>query len=191
MRYFLFSVAAAAALCVAGAASAQRQPMPTHPDWRSQAVNVAKMEGTTVDEQVRRGHLQNFVNEQLGRFAQDAHFAGAWITRDSKRFIVNFAFKGGRGTRTIANPDLARVSTFVTVPHSQMEIDAERLRLGSVLAAHGISAGFGSDVENNRLKLYPSDRSKLLDLVSSGAVSIADFVVVKDGPLPAPIPERG
>ena len=191
MRYFLFSVAAAAALCVAGAASAQRQPMPTHPDWRSQAVNVAKMEGTTVDEQVRRGHLQNFVNEQLGRFAQDAHFAGAWITRDSKRFIVNFAFKGGRGTRTIANPDLALVSNFVTVRHSQLEIDTERLRLGASLSAHGIEAGFGSDVQNNRLDLYPSDARKLRQLVASGEILIADFITVMDGPLPAPVPERG
>ena len=190
MTHFLAPAGAILLLCSVDA-SAQRQPMPSHPDWRSQAEIVARMEGTSVDEQVRRGHLQNYVNEQLGRFVKDPDFAGAWMTRDSKRFIVNFAFKGGRGTRTIANPDLARVSTFVTVPHSQMEIDAERLRLGSVLAAHGISAGFGSDVENNRLKLYPSDRSKLLDLVSSGAVSIADFVVVKDGPLPAPIPERG
>lgn len=172
-------------------ASAQQQPMPSHPDWRSQAEIVAKMEGTSVDEAVRRGHLQNFAGKQAERFAQDADYAGSWMTRDSKRLIVNFAFKGGPGARSIANPDLAQVSTFVTVAYSQREIDAERLRLGPVLAAHGISAGFGSDVENNRLSLYPSDREKLRKVISDGDVTIPDFVTVMDGPLPAPIPERG
>ena len=191
MRYFLFSAAAAATLCVAGAASAQRQPMPTHPDWRSQAAIVAKMEGTTVDEQVRRGHLQNFASQQAELFAKDSDYAGSWITRSRQRYIVTFAFKGGTGTRTIANPDLAAVSTFATARHSQREIDAERIRLGSILSAHGISAGFGSDVQENRLSLYPSDADKLRKLVASGALSIADFVTVMDGPLPAPIPERG
>ena len=190
MTHFLAPAAAVLLLCSVEA-SAQQQPMPSHPDWRSQAEIVARMEGTSVDEAVRRGHLQNFLNEQHGRFAQDADYAGAWITRDSKRFIVNFAFKGGRGTRTIANPDLARVSTFVTVRHSQLEIDAERLRLGPVLARHGISAAFGSNVEANRLSLYPSDAKKLRKLVSSGVISIPDFVTVMDGPLPVPIPERG
>ena len=149
-----FSAPAAALLLLCSVeAFAQQQSMPSHPGWRTQAEIVAKMEGTSVNEAVRRGHLQNFLNEQHGRFSHDAAYAGAWITRDSKRFIVNFAFKGGRGTRMIANPDLARVFTFVTVRQSQLEIDAERLRLGATLWAHGISAGFGSDVENNRLRL--------------------------------------
>ncbi len=189
MTHFLAPAAALSLLCSVEA-FAQSQPMPSHPDWRSQAEIVAKMEGTSVDEAVRRGHLQNFANEQLERFAQDPDFAGTWMTRDSKRFIVSFAFKGGRGTRTIANPDLARVSTFVTVAHSQMEIDAERLRLGSALTAHGISAAFGSDVKNNRLSIYASDVTKLRKLVAGGEVSIADFVTLMDGPLPVPIPER-
>lgn len=165
--------------------------MPSHPDWRSQAEIVAKMEGISVDEAVRRGHLQNFANAQIGRFAEDADYAGSWITQDRDRFFVTFAFKGGRGGRSIDNPHLALVARFANVRYSQREIDAERIRLGPLLGAHGISAAFGSDVQGNRLNLFPSDRQKILALVSSGDISLAPFVTVMDGPLPRPVPERG
>jgi hypothetical protein len=188
----IFRSAAAALLlfCAAIPASAQRQPMPSHPDWRSQAAIVAKMEGISVDEAVRRGHLQNFANQQIELFAQDEDYAGSWITQDRERFTVTFAFKGGQGGRSIGNPDLARVARFADVPYSQREIDAERIRLGPVLKAHGIDAAFSSSVQDNKLSLHPSDRGKLLRLIASGEVSLTEFVVVMDGPLPRPVPER-
>jgi hypothetical protein len=51
------------------------------------------------------------------------------------------------------------------------------------LRSAGIDASFELRVRENQLLLYPSDAAKLKGLVSSGALSLRDFVIIMDKPL--------
>ncbi|HEX6375442.1 MAG TPA: hypothetical protein VFZ91_06950 [Allosphingosinicella sp.] len=136
----------------------------------------------SVGEAVRRARLQRLANEQAERFASDEAFAGSWISQDRNGFKVNFAFKGG-GARAIGEADLAGVSTFSSTHYSLKEIDAERQRLTEALRAAGVDASFELRVRESQLLLYPGDSAKVKQLVSSGALSPRDFVVIVDKPL--------
>jgi hypothetical protein len=181
MRKSFFLIAAA--LAVFGLNAAQAQHPPTdNPDWLSQAKIVAEAQGISVGEAVRRARLQRLANEQADRFAADDSFAGSWISQDRNGFKVNFAFKGG-GAKPLGDPDLAGVSTFSSTHYSLKEINAERQRLTETLKTAGIDVAFELRVRENQLLLYPSDAAKVRTLVSSGALSLRDFVVIIDKPL--------
>lgn len=171
------------AVALSSAASSQTQQAgEATPDWLSQAKIAADMEGITIGEAVRRARLQMLANQQAERFSQDDTFAGSWIEQDRNGFKVTYALRGG-GNRAIAEPDLAAVAGFQNVRYSLREIADERRRLTHLLEAQGISVGFEGNVRQNRLFLYPSDAAKVRALVSSGALSLRDFVVVQDKPL--------
>lgn len=170
-----------AAVASSPAAVAQT-PQGSPPDWLSQAKIIAEMQGITVGEAVRRSRLQILANRQAERFAQDDNFAGSWIQQDRNGYKVTYAFRGG-GNRTIADPELAAASNFENARYSLREIADERRRLTRLLEAQGISVGFEGNVVQNRLYLYPGDPAKVKELVSSGALTLRDFVVVLDMPL--------
>lgn len=63
------------------------------------------------------------------------------------------------------------------------EIQEERRRLTAALRAEGINASFEIQPQQNRILLYPSDPAKLQTLISSGGLTLRDFVIVQNKPL--------
>lgn len=177
-----FPLTAAALAFFCSTALQAQQPPTDNPDWLSQAKIVAAAQGISVGEAVRRERLQRLANQQAERFANDENFAGSWISQDRNGFKVNFAFKGG-GAKAVGDADLAPVSSFSSTHYSLKEIHAERQRLTEALRSAGINVSFELRVRENQLLLYPSDAAKVKSLVSSGALSLRDFVIIMDKPL--------
>jgi hypothetical protein len=166
--------------CVSWQVAAQVQG--NTPDWLSQAKIVANMQNITVGEAVRRARLQALVDRQTARFEQDDDFGGSWIVQNKTGFTAHFAFKGG-ARRPIGDPELAQASSFENTHYSLKELHAERQRLGSLLKAAGIDAGFAVRIPTSQLELYPSDPAKVRQMISAGSLTVRDFVVVVDKPL--------
>src|SRR4051794_27244768 len=78
--------------------TAVAQPDTSQPDWIEQARIVARMQGITVGEAVRRARLLEKVNRAIERFQNDPDYGGAWIDQDARGVIGKFGFRGGGKT---------------------------------------------------------------------------------------------
>lgn len=169
---------AAAFGTVTVAAGAQDQG--GQPDWIEQARILAQMEGTSVGEQVRRYRLQQQADRLDDRFNSDPDYAGMQIDRKGPNFKIAFAFKGVGKQRSVDDPELAGVSTFVPAAYSKAEIQQERQRLFSVLRENKLSAAFA--VRFQELQLFPDDPARVKALIESGTIVLAPFVKLREGP---------
>jgi hypothetical protein len=167
---------------IIGSPAASQETSGGQPDWLSQAKIAAQLEGISVGEAVRRARLQNLAIKQGERFAADPDFAGSWIERSGTTFRVVFAFKGN-AHKTIVDSDLAGVSQTTAVRYSIKDLQAERQRLGQVLAKAGLMASYVVRTKENDLVIYPSDATKLRSLISSDSLTVAPFVKIENGPL--------
>lgn len=174
--------ALAALLTTSAAGTAVAQPNNSQPDWIEQAKIVAQMQGITVGEAVRRARLLEKANRAIKRFENDPDFAGAWIDENSRGFRVNFAFRGGRKP-ALNDSELQGVSSFPSARRSMGDLAQARAILGKMLRQNGLKAKISVDQKTQHMSLYPEQPAKLRALIAAGAVTVPDFVVVKDGPL--------
>lgn len=175
----LFVAAALGAVTAAAVA----QTSGNQPDWLDQAKIVAQMQGVSVGEAVRRAKLQDKVEKLDQRFSSDPEYAGAWIDQKGQTFRATFAFKGGKGNRSIDDAELSEVSDFASTRYSRKELLQERQRLNDVFAANGVSASFLVNTRDQKVSIYPEDAVKLKVLLESGSVTIAPFVEVNSNRL--------
>jgi streptogrisin C len=178
-------VLALAALLIESAAvpfPAAAQTDASQPDWLEQAKIVAKMQGITVGEAVRRARLLAKVNSAIKRFESDPDYAGAWIDQDARHFTANFAFRDGRRA-AIEDTELRDVSAFPTATRSMADLAQARASLAKTLRQHGLKGAVSVDPRTQRMSLYPDEPDKLRALLSAGTVTIPDFIDVKNGPL--------
>ena len=167
-------------LSTAIAGSALAQSPGGQPDWLSQAKIVAEMEGISVGEAVRRAKLIERAQRWAEKWKDDPDFAGGWIDRRNGGFKIVHAFRRG-ATRKIDDAELADASSFASVRYSLGEMRREIPRVGRILAAAGIEAVFSIDMEQNRVNLQTEDPAKVRQLVSSGQLTLGDFVFIVQG----------
>lgn len=175
---YLVTVVSVATILFASAASAQNDS--GQPDWLEQARILAKMEGTSIGEQVRRYRLQEKANKLDERFSSDPDYAGAQIDRKGPTFKISFAFKGAGKQRSVDDTELASVSAFVPAAYSLGEIQQERQRLTQLLRDNNLSASFA--VRFQELQLFPDDPGRVKALVDNGTIVLAPFVKLREGP---------
>lgn len=166
------------AITLAGTANAQATA--GEPDWLSQAKIVAQMEGVSVGEAVRRAKLIQRAQKFAEKWKDDPDFAGGWIDRRNGGFKIVHAFRRG-ATKQIDDPELAGVSSFATVRYSLGEMRREIQRVGQILSAAGIEAVFSIDMEQNRVNLQTEEADKVRQLLSSGQLTLGDFVFIVQG----------
>lgn len=140
------------------------------------------MQGITVGEAVRRARLQEKVNRTIERFQNDPDYAGAWIDQDARGFRANFAFRGGRKP-AVGDTELQEVSSFPSATRSMADLAQARASLAKMLRENGLNGAVSVDQKTQRMSLYPDQPDKLRALIAAGAVTIPDFIDVKDGPL--------
>lgn len=168
------------ALVTMVAAAANAQSPGGEPDWLSQAKIVAQMEGISVGEAVRRAKLIQRAQRFAEKWKDDPDFAGGWIDKRNGGFKIVHAFRRG-ATKQIDDPELASVSSFATVRYSLGEMRREIQRVGKILAAAGIETVFSIDMEQNRVNLQTEDPGKVRNLVSTGQLTLGDFVFIVQG----------
>lgn len=179
----VFALAALLTASTATSGTAIAQPAnSSQPEWIEQAKIVARMQGITVGEAVRRARLQERVNRAIERFQNDPDYAGAWIEQDAKVFKVNFAFRGNKRP-SLEDAELQQVSHVVGANRSMADLAQARAALAKMLREHGLKASVSVVQQSQRMSLYPEQPDKLRELIAAGTVTIPDFVDVKDGPL--------
>ena len=178
----VFALAALLTASTAISETALAQPDNSQPEWIEQARIVARMQGITVGEAVRRVRLQEKVNRAIERFQNDADYAGAWIDQDARGFRATFGFKGGRKP-ALGDTELQEVSTLASTTRSMSDLAQTRASLAKMLREQGLKASVSVVQRTQRMELYPEQPEKLRTAIAAGTVTIPEFVDVKDGPL--------
>ena len=125
-RVFVLAALLTASTASSGIAVAQTDT--SQPDWIEQAKIVARMQGITVGEAVRRARLQEKVNRAIEQFQSDPDYAGAWIDQDARGFKANFAFRGGKKS-ALNDSELAAASSFPSVSRGMSDLAQARASL--------------------------------------------------------------
>ncbi len=178
----VFALAALLTASTATSGTAVPQSDGTPPDWIEQAKIVARMQGITVGEAVRRARLQEKINRAIEKFQNDPDYAGAWLEQDASGFKANFAFRGNRRP-SLGDTELQQVSTVAGANRSMGDLAQARASLAKMLRDQGLKASVSVVQRTQRMELYPEQPDKLRALIAAGSVKIPDFVDVKDGPL--------
>lgn len=139
--------------------------------------------GVSLQEAVRRLELQDSaggLNAALTANERDT-FAGAWIQHDPEfRIIVQFTGDDGieRVRPYVEGGPLADIVEVRTALVTLAELEAAQAKAVSAVRDLGVPVEAGTNVIENRVELYVTDRAPIDSAVQGGSLLLPDYVVV-------------
>jgi len=149
---------------------------------RRDAEGMAQELGITVDEAISRMRLQDPIGAlgaELERLEADT-FAGLWIQHEpTYRVVVAFTRNGEKTIGPyVANTPLVDLIEVRTARATLAELRAAQQEAHRLLGGLGLSIASGTNVQENRVELYVTDRSLFDATLNEAGIELPGLVEV-------------